>query len=378
MADLTPTQQRAINQGLNQALRNAWDQVSALDAESQRLVLAEYEAAAVEILRALRAVADGDGAVPVAALQEVIGRVNLALEALLVAQQALAEQQVFRAAVIGAGAIDQLRLLATNGEIEADSVARLPDAREVAERVRQQLVHAPGPDGLRLSDRIWRNHQGLRAELLPAIQTAIINGQAARDAVRGVLGRAGAATAQQIGDIELAKAGALGDRAAEILTGPEAKAYANALRVLRSEVDQANILTTREGIYAVEDVVGTRFLLSPSHPKFDICDLHANVNLHGLGRGVYPRGQSPLPAHPNTLSFEEAVFSWEVTPEDRAQRDDPIAWLQGRPAGEQLGVLQSRDKVAALQAGLLQPGEITTPWRLLASKYGTRLPERAA
>jgi len=185
-----------------------------------------------------------------------------------------------------------------------------------------------------------------------------------------VLGRAGAATAQQIRDIELAKAGALGDRAAEILIGPEARAYANALRVLRSEVDQANILTTREGIYAVDDVVGTRFLLSPSHPRFDICDLHANVNLHGLGSGVYPRGQSPLPAHPNTLSFEEAVFSWEVTPEDRAQRDDPIVWLQGRPAGEQLGVLQSRDKVAALQAGLLQPGEITTPWRLLAQRYG--------
>jgi len=368
LSNLTPSQQRNLSRLLNRALANAWDKLAALDAESQRLVLAEYEAAAVEIVAGLRMAADRQGNVGVSGLQEVIGRVNLALEALRVANQALAEQQVFRAAVIGAGAVEELRQLATNGEIVAASVARLPDAGAVAEAVRQQILHLQGDDGLTLSDRIWRNHRVLRDELLPTIQRAVIQGEEARAAVRGALERTGTATAEQIRQVELAKTGALGDEARAILTGPDAKAYANALRVVRTESDRANIMTSREAIYAVEGVVGTRFLLSPAHPRFDICDLHANVNLHGLGKGVYPRGKSPLPAHPNTLSFEEAVFEWEVTAEDRAGRDDPIDWLKSRSAVEQLGVLQSREKLRVLDQ--LTPEDISAPWRVLAPRFG--------
>ncbi|WP_439640547.1 hypothetical protein [Nevskia sp.] len=368
MPDLTPSQQRNLSRLLNRALANAWDKLAALDAESQRLVLAEYQAAAEEIVAGLQVAADRQGNVGVAGLQAVIGRVTLALEALRTANQALAEQQVFKAAVIGAGAVEELRKLAINGEIVRESVARLPDAAAVADAVRQQLIHQPGDDGLTLSDRIWRNHRELRDELMPAIQRAVIQGEDARSAVRDALVRAGTATAEEIRQIEAAKAGVLGDEARAILTGPKAKAYANALRVVRTESDRANIMSSREAIYAVEGVVGTRFLLSPAHPRFDICDLHADVNLYGLGKGVYPRGKSPLPAHPNTLSYEEAVFEWEVTPEDREGRDDPIEWLKARSAAEQLGVLQSRDKLQVLDQ--LTPADITTPWRVLAPRFG--------
>lgn len=368
MADLTPSQQRNLSRLLNRALANAWDKLAALDAESQRLVLAEYQAAAGEIVAGLQVAADRQGNVGVAGLQAVIGRVTLALEALRTANQALAEQQVFKAAVIGAGAVEELRKLTINGEILRESVARLPDAAAVADAVRQQLIHQPGDDGLSLSDRIWRNHRELRDELMPAIQRAVIQGEDARSAVRDALMRAGTATAEEIRQIEAAKAGVLGDEARAILTGPKAKAYANALRVVRTESDRANIMSSREAIYAVEGVVGTRFMLSPAHPRFDICDLHAAVNLYGLGKGVYPRGKSPLPAHPNTLSYEEAVFEWEVTPEDREGRDDPIEWLKARSAAEQLGVLQSRDKLQVLDQ--LTPADITTPWRVLAPRFG--------
>ncbi len=46
--------------------------------------------------------------------------------------------------------------------------------------------------------------------------------------------------------------------------------------------------------------------------------MHATANLFGLGKGVYPPGQNPWPAHPNTLSYVVAVFEEDVTEEDRA------------------------------------------------------------
>ncbi len=78
-----------------------------------------------------------------------------------------------------------------------------------------------------------------------------------------------------------------------------------------------NIKEYQNSLVGVSGVVGTRFLLSKNHSQKDICDIHANINLFGLGAGVYPLGKSPLPAHKNTLSYEVAVFEDEVTEEDR-------------------------------------------------------------
>src|SRR3546814_6320939 len=66
----------------------------------------------------------------------------------------------------------------------------------------------------------------------------------------------------------------------------------------------------------------------------------------------------------STISFEEVVFEWEVTDADKAGQHELIDWLAKRSDAELYGVLgQSEKKVAALRAGLLQPDEITQPWR---------------
>ena len=88
-----------------------------------------------------------------------------------------------------------------------------------------------------------------------------------------------------------------------------------------------------------DDVIGTRFVLSPNHPRVDICDMHASVNRYGLGRGVYPKGKNPWPAHPNTLSYVEAVFDDEVSAEDQAGKEDRIQWLSNQPGNIRVGVL---------------------------------------
>jgi len=97
--------------------------------------------------------------------------------------------------------------------------------------------------------------------------------------------------------------------------------------------------------------------------------MHASVNRYGLGRGVYPKGKTPWPAHPNTLSFTEVVFEDEVTDEDTAGKEDRIAWLKKQPATVQWSVLNSRKKRAALVKDLLKENQIGTPWKVLKKRF---------
>ena len=46
--------------------------------------------------------------------------------------------------------------------------------------------------------------------------------------------------------------------------------------------------------------------LSSKHPKTDICDYHAKVDLYGLGPGVYPKAEAPKP--PSTRIVDAVWF----------------------------------------------------------------------
>lgn len=91
--------------------------------------------------------------------------------------------------------------------------------------------------------------------------------------------------------------------------------------------------------------------------------MHASANLYGLGRGIYPFGRSPWPAHPNTLSYQVIVFEDEVTAADREGRESALDWLGAQDAATQVAVLGSRAKRAALVAGVLKAGDIRVPWQ---------------
>lgn len=369
---MTREQQLRLQSAMAAAIEAVQRGIEKLDAEAQAELLELMERAAGDVARTLKRAAGADGLIPAHVLPTVIAQIELILIELRDAQIALIEDAVQQASENGAGLIDALQDAAKAGRIQPSSVTRLPDRKAAANEALQAVLHQLQDDGLNLSDRLWRNWQALREELLPQIQRSVLTGQTARAATREALLRTGTATAADLDKIELARAGALAGQVDEILGSEAGTAYTNAQRVFRTEMDRANILAARAGIYATEGVVGTRFLLSPAHPRFDICDVHAGVNLHGLGPGVYPPGTSPLPAHPNTLSYEEAVFEWEVTEQDRA-RDDLIEWMGGLGNDDLYGVLQSKDKVRAFRAGLLQPGEVTLPWRELRGRYGPLL-----
>lgn len=58
-----------------------------------------------------------------------------------------------------------------------------------------------------------------------------------------------------------------------------------------------------------EDCVAFQWKLSSGHPCYDICDLYANADLYGMGKGIFPKDKVPrLPAHPNCMCHLRPVM----------------------------------------------------------------------
>ena len=74
-------------------------------------------------------------------------------------------------------------------------------------------------------------------------------------------------------------------RAGDALLTGRMNPYYQAERVMRTEINRAYGETALQAAIQHPDVIGVKFKLSPRHPRFDICDMHANANLHGLGPG---------------------------------------------------------------------------------------------
>lgn len=83
-----------------------------------------------------------------------------------------------------------------------------------------------------------------------------------------------------------------------------------------------------------EDVVAYKWKLGSWHPAEDICDMYANADLYGLGKGIFPKDKVvPQPAHPHCLCHYAPVYWGEI---DEKKRSDNVeengrAWLAKQP-----------------------------------------------
>lgn len=83
-----------------------------------------------------------------------------------------------------------------------------------------------------------------------------------------------------------------------------------------------------------EDVVAYKWKLGSRHPAEDICDMYANADLYGLGKGIFPKDKVvPQPAHPHCLCHYAPVYWGEI---DEKKRSDNVeengrAWLAKQP-----------------------------------------------
>lgn len=94
-------------------------------------------------------------------------------------------------------------------------------------------------------------------------------------------------------------------------------------------------------------VIGEKYNLSASHPRYDECDLRADLDL-GQGPGVYPVGQSP-DDHPNGL-----CFTTDVIDDDYLKRDKPLKVKYDKGYKDKIGLVQPGGDLAKVATKLGQ------------------------
>lgn len=341
----------AVKSAIRRASRRAQDDMRRLDRTQIDQLEGIYRRAVDEIGGYLAARAGDDDTLRITVMRELLAQAEVRMDSLARERDAL----------LGTG----LREAATLGTVPwAADPAIGADLTRIADEAVRFVTRFVADDGLQLSDRIWSIDQHGRDVVRDAIQRSIIEGHSASQAALDFVTRGEPVPAALRTKAQQATPGRVGRvLARELMTG-EGSPYANALRLFRTEINRAHGEAYQAAAFEDPAVIGTRFVLSPNHPRVDICDLHASVNLYGLGPGVYPKGKNPWPAHPNTLSFVEVVFDDEVGEADRAGREDRIGWLQAQPAAVQSGVL-GQAKAKALRRGVLPANAITTPWRVV-------------
>lgn len=91
------------------------------------------------------------------------------------------------------------------------------------------------------------------------------------------------------------------------------KARYNAERIARTEAARAYADGQMLRYNNDDDVVALKWQLNSRHPVCDICDVYANADFYGLGKGIYPKDKFPtLPAHPHCLCKITPVYDFEV------------------------------------------------------------------
>ena len=340
-----------IQATIRRAMQAAQRATNELDAQAMKELAVLYQSALAEIQHLVTNSADELGRVRLSQLQALTRQIEEILNQISQTQSNMVEGYIVEAAKNGGNTFST--------SIAAEKVSRAIDSSVLSVRTMQQK------DGLQLSDRLWRVHRNAKEDLLQAIERAVILGNSASDAAQDFQRNMQSVPADVASQANMATSSAINKRAGDALINSEGAPYHQIKRVMRTEINRAHGMAFQNSAFEDEFVAGTQFKLSPNHPKRDICDMHAKANLYGLGKGVYPQGKSPWPAHPNTLSYEQVVFVDEVTDEDRAEQTNHMDWLKKQNKEMQKAVLGHVKKVSALEQGHLTKGMIATPWKHL-------------
>lgn len=352
---------------IRRASQRARNQMQTLDSAIAADLARLYTDAADQVRAAIAAAADSASRVRLEQLRGLLERIDQVLQALATASADLVQRAIERAAELGVQPLTAAGIAATGRQ--AEPLLSSAEALRVVDDAVQFVRHQAGSDGLVLSDRLWRVGRGARELVQRSVEQAVVQGWSADKAAQDYMLRG----QQPPDDVASGRGAAAVDRvsaAAAPLTNDTTGPLANALRVARTEINRAHGEAYMDGAGRTPAVVGFRFLLSPRHPRPDICDLYARQNLYGLGAGVYPdRKTCPWPAHPNTLSFVVAVFGEEVTPEDQAGRETTQQALARLAPELRAGVL-SPTKAAYFDQGLLTRGMVRSRVRDVQSRLG--------
>ncbi len=362
MPDLASNQRTATPATIRRASAAARRSMNVLDRQALARLEGIYKAAVKDVQLRIHAYGDVSGTLRLEVMRDMLSQINARLDELTEARNTLLNNNLDGAALIGIKPFQDHAAL-----VSADSFNQV--AYDAVNFVRSFA----DSNGVQLSDRLWRLDNNARDMVTRHIESAVIQGHSSSQAAREFLSRGQAVPGSHQVAINNANAINVARTFGRELMKGEMNPYAQARRLFRTEINRAHGEAYMAGAETHPDVVGFKYLLSPNHPRPDICDMHSAVNLYGLGAGVYPtREQCPWPAHPNILSYVVVVFADEVSEADGKGRTSRIEWLNKQPPHIQEGVLGARKKRVLLQQGLLKQNEIATPWKVLKKRYERR------
>ncbi len=329
-----------------------------LDATAAAELLENYKQAAAEVKARIAAAVDAANMVPVYKLRDLLARIEDVIDNWATRRDQLVTSAIEQAATLGIQPFTPEGVLAVGG---TEAPMTSSQASVVHRRAVEFVTTLVQTDGLTLSDRIWKLNRGAKEALTRQIGLAVVQGQSATTAAQQLVMGGSAIPPDVAGRVARGRLPALVS-AVDMLVNPNGgDGYWQAERVMRTEINRAHgeaFMAAGEG---TPGFAGWRYLLSPRHPRPDICDLLSTQNLHGLGKGVYPsRELTPWPAHPNTLSFLEIVFEDEITDADRAGKETALQALQRLAPEVRDGVL-GVNKAKYFDKGLLRTGMIRSP-----------------
>lgn len=123
------------------------------------------------------------------------------------------------------------------------------------------------------------------------------------------------------------------------------KAISNSERLSRSELSRAYSESEVRRMLDDEDIIGKRHVLSPSHPRPDECNFHAEVDGWRMGAGVSPVGQgTPLGIHSRCICMFEDVLRKDGDRVGRFSKEKTQGYLQGLKDGSK----KDRDKLQGI------------------------------
>ena len=258
----------ATRSAIRRASQQARNAMRTLDDAQAAELLQIYEQSAQEIRGLLGAAVDANSLVPVAGLRRLLAEVDDAIDALALRRQDLLHSGLEQASTLGVRPYTVEGVAATGraGAAVLDSGA----AARINYEAVQFVLEFRAADGLNLSDRVWRIDAGAKEVLKRAIGQAVVQGWDAQRAAAQFMYSGQAVPADVAQRLAGAKLPALEQRTADLLVGQNGEVW-QADRVFRTEINRAHGTAFQRGAEKTPGFGGFRFLLSPRHPRADIC-----------------------------------------------------------------------------------------------------------
>jgi len=115
-------------------------------------------------------------------------------------------------------------------------------------------------------------------------------------------------------------------------------------RIARTELHRAYTDQQARELMEQDRIQYVQIRLSSKHPKTDICNYHAKVDLYGLGPGVYPKAEAPKPPfHPHCYCLTAPRIDL-INPKPKFNPNAERTFLRTLPAKEAAQVAGSFEK----------------------------------